>query len=826
MSDSSRIQQLLDRGTKVDEVVLNIDYQIIEHFSRYLYGSPNKAVEELVSNGFDAFAARVFVYLPGQFCADHVVVWDDGWSMDAGGLKDLWLIASSPKGSVGRVARGPRGERKMIGKFGIGKLASYAVGNTITHICRKGDEFLLVSIDYRRVHGDIGGRPTTTESPLKAPIVRITKDAARAYLSDLFTGESKGRAFTELFDSATWTVAVVGDLKSTEMQPGRLMWVLGNGMPLRPDFQVFVNDDEVTPRLKKDALVEWRFDNEDLRKSIETEWAKELKAGRVKGQLVFGSAVGVDPAVPAIVTPYVDFPNLSRVWGTVRLFDESLIVGKASEQGRSHGFFLLVLGRLLNPDDEKFLLDDPSFATFYRSQFILHVDGLDGVLLADREGLQRSAPSTQELALLQGAVYRAARSELDNRDTQAAEEAKSLTVLPTRSREHYREPLTALLMKQSDPGATWFDLGQPKIERKEIGEEQPVAVLSPRGTGFEVNASHPYYRALESRFGTGKRAQEYYRTYDMFAVSERLLEGHLYDIGVPDEKVKEVLKWRDGLFRELAEAYGRTPSELITALINASYTGDVEFENAIMDVLNGMGFTATRDGSSGKKDGLIYASAGPDSYTLTFEAKGSKSAVQNDKAEISGAANHREAAGADHAVVVAREFVGFKSGRKPVAILEECRVVKGVSIMTVDAFATLYAAVSRFGYTLDVLKDVFFEIESPDEKLKRIETLQAPTEDFDYKGLLNEIWSRQNGEAQGDVVPYRSVWQSKAQWKAIPFEMFERRLIALETLAGGRIRLRRSKEVVHMLQAPDIIVTQIERALAGDVDSKAAQSSH
>ena len=48
----------------VGKVVLQVDYQIIEHFSERLYDSPNKAVEELVANSFDAFATEVRVFTP------------------------------------------------------------------------------------------------------------------------------------------------------------------------------------------------------------------------------------------------------------------------------------------------------------------------------------------------------------------------------------------------------------------------------------------------------------------------------------------------------------------------------------------------------------------------------------------------------------------------------------------------------------------------------------------------------------------------------------------------------------------------------------------
>ena len=86
------IQEPFDVGVAVDNVSLDIDYQIIQHFSQHLYGSPNKAIEELVANSFDAFAKKVHVYLKGKFTSDYILVWDNGNSMDVEGLKHLWLI--------------------------------------------------------------------------------------------------------------------------------------------------------------------------------------------------------------------------------------------------------------------------------------------------------------------------------------------------------------------------------------------------------------------------------------------------------------------------------------------------------------------------------------------------------------------------------------------------------------------------------------------------------------------------------------------------------------------------------------------------------------
>ena len=114
----------------------------------------------------------------------------------------------------------------------------------------------------------------------------------------------------------------------------------------------------------------------------------------------FGSQIGLDPNAPTEEIPFIRFAHLGQVWGNVRLFDESLLKFRSAENGRSHGFFLVIRGRLMNPDDEQLFLPDPSFQTFYRSQFIIYADDLDDKLLADRQRLRRDEP-VQELELLQ-----------------------------------------------------------------------------------------------------------------------------------------------------------------------------------------------------------------------------------------------------------------------------------------------------------------------------------------------------------------------------------------------------------------------------------------
>ena len=259
MSKSVSINEPFKIGEDVDSVSLDIDYQIIEHFSQHLYGSPNKAIEELVANGFDAFARSVFVYLPGKFTSDYILVWDDGNSMGTDEIKSLWKIADSPKDKTDRVVKlegSP--DRAVIGKFGIGKLASYSIGKEIVHICRRNAEFLLVHVDYEDFLDEGKGKIGSNGKAHTTPIKKITEDEANEIIKSLFSDglfddkKTSPRAYQQFFKNEHWTLAIIGKLKKV-LKEGRLLWLLGNGMPLRPDFKVFVNDEPVESKLEANA---------------------------------------------------------------------------------------------------------------------------------------------------------------------------------------------------------------------------------------------------------------------------------------------------------------------------------------------------------------------------------------------------------------------------------------------------------------------------------------------------------------------------------------------------------------------------------------------
>ncbi|GAA4807997.1 hypothetical protein GCM10023200_52090 [Actinomycetospora chlora] len=796
---------LAELGTNVDQVTVDIDNAIISHFSEHLYNSPNKAIEELVSNGFDAFAKNVHVYIPGAYVEDRVVVWDDGGSMDIPSLKNLWLIAKSPKddGSDRVVTRDGR-TRSLIGKFGIGKLASYAIGHRITHLCKVSGRYLAVTVDYRTVPtGRVPGDPgDATAERIKTPIRELLESEMRELAGAQFS--QAPQSFDTLFDSDSWTLAVIDLLKGAELKPGRLRWVIGNGMPLRPDFRVFVEETEATPRILKGALQDWKINDPLVVDALRAVWSAARKDGHVQGDLP-------DPTTDGELT----FPKLGTVTASVRLFEESLYK-PGSDDARSYGFFILVRGRLINTDDEKFLLDDPNYGTFYRSQFVIDADGLDAELLADRERLRRDTPATRELAAIQRGLFRAARAWLNKNDEETSARERPESRLPTHSRDLFREPIQALLDLLPEGQQPAVNLDDPTIATASMATSDRLGVFDSTSGSLNVNESHPFYQVVKSRAGRGRRADKVMQAFELLAVAEKLTEGHLYAAGVKDDVVEDLFSWRDRLFRALALAYDRNAEDVVLELRAASIPGAARFEDAVAEAFQYMGFIATRDGGSGKKDVLAIAPIGPGEKRFIVEAKGSQEAVGNVTAAVGGAAAHRDAVGATHALIVAREFTGWRNGDEA-AILRECRAAKGVSVVQVETLVQLMRAVDEYSYPLSLIADALFEIEEPEAKDERIKHLTNPLDQFNYRLVLEDIWMRQQHESAQDVVPIRTMWQGNPEWRrGMELDDFLNRLVALERLAGGLLRVELPQQNVMMQQSPEVVAHHIQVALGAD----------
>ena len=317
--------------------------------------------------------------------------------------------------------------------------------------------------------------------------------------------------------------------------------------------------------------------------------------------------------------------------------------------------------------------------------------------------------------------------------------------------------------------------------------------------------------------GNGEVAKKAYRYFEAIAIADRVFEGHLHLVGLEEETISKIMQWRDGQLRQFADTFRDNHSDLATELWNASFKSGKEFEEPLAEILRSMGFKCKVDGASGKADVIVAAHIGTRSYKLIFEAKGSKSehALPNDKAEISGGASHLEGTESTHVVIVAREFAGFgKNEENDAAVLKECRAIqdKAASIMTVEALILLHQAMERYHYSLDLLEDIFCKIEPPAVKKRRIKELQSPTQNFDYKAVIEEIWKRQSEEADNEPVFFGSVRQQNSEWKKkYSLDEFLAKLQALEQLSDGRIKINSTEKTIELGAEPSHLFEYIER---------------
>ena len=107
-------------GKQVATIPVALSTRFLEHFSEQLYSSPQKAFEELISNGWDAGADIVDVRVDEDLQGSNatMAVFDNGTSMDVTGLRDLWHIAFFAEGRPPETARSASDRKVRYRKAG------------------------------------------------------------------------------------------------------------------------------------------------------------------------------------------------------------------------------------------------------------------------------------------------------------------------------------------------------------------------------------------------------------------------------------------------------------------------------------------------------------------------------------------------------------------------------------------------------------------------------------------------------------------------------------------------------------------------------------
>ena len=717
-----------DTGSPIS---VRISNEILTLLSSQLYQSPLKAIEELVVNSYDANAneCRLFVPKPDDDL-QAVLVYDDGTGMDADGLSDLWLVGRSSKRDP---AYQCRMARKQIGKFGIGKLATYAISNNVTYISRTKNDVLAVSANFEQFRKDPQGTV-----PVELNVTRI-ESWDKLQEPGIFRAacEGAGVEMSVLFDTdpTSWTIVLLENMKPKPIHPGRLRWVLSTAMPLQAGFRLYLNCDEILSS-KEDSGVVSRFDVTELsEKRIESVSGKTKETWRIENGALKSAS----------------FPEGVR--GSAIVTKRSLHTGKSADLGRSHGFFVKVRGRLVNEEDPLLGLSPLSYQTFNRFRADLSADDLDEAVTAPREGVGESHLKDNLSALLAEVFYEARDryeshlKELEKEGARKREQERSY--VPARLVEH---PIADVLSLPSlDPGQgaeadeSWFYLEvgtkqetdelvkdlytRPRTQKYRYqyaskGRQGRLVEFDPKQSTFYLNQDHD----LVAEYREDARAA---MLLEDIVTAEAVLEIYLREHGMAPHVVGELLQRRDSLLRGLANDHVFSV-DTISQLLKDSTNDKYDLEVNLVAASRALGFVATHLGGAGEPDGIARFTDYPNGeQKITLEAKSSGSVPDLGHLDFAGLKEHVTKRGANGCLLVAPMYPGESLGTCSSASARA--VYNSISCWTVDDLARVVQLVETRHIGAKEVLDIVLNQFAPDDVSAAV------------KRLLNEpTWERRS----------------------------------------------------------------------------------
>lgn len=208
----------MDASGNEPELKLSFDPLTIEHLGFKMYSRLPNAVAELVANSYDADATKVTVVVDPSG-RQSVRVTDNGHGMSPDDLADKYLRIGRNRRSEGS-RFSESGRRKVAGRKGLGKLALFGIGETITiRTKRSGSPFWsVVTMAWKDLRAAAGSdyypeRQIEPESDLLAQGTEIfVQDLKRKTSVDADElAVSLSQLFNYADDDYAVTVAAVGE---------------------------------------------------------------------------------------------------------------------------------------------------------------------------------------------------------------------------------------------------------------------------------------------------------------------------------------------------------------------------------------------------------------------------------------------------------------------------------------------------------------------------------------------------------------------------------------------------------------------------------------
>jgi hypothetical protein len=550
---------------------------------------------------------------------------------------------------------------------------------------------------------------------------------------------------------------------------------------------------------------------------------------------------------------------LGRITGSIEIFKDELDAGK-DKYGQSSGFFVYVHGRQVNVDDLGFGIERNLLrhGTFSRLRMIVHIDSLDEVLRSSRESFQQGELYKGVQDFLH-AGFNLARNKLveyDRLQTPAALISARISSAPG---SMTRKPLLSLAQMVSEKRATPFYLRFPSglsdneqaeflkelkqqaegavgllrsTELSVLDSKDGFAVFDVRQGKLLINSSHPFVAAFQEFFTDVRKSLP----LEMFAMSEILMEAHLYHMGLDERLIRDTIHRRDELLRQFVKSSARRTAGMIALALIEARDDENKLEEEMRAAFEVMGFAnVIRIGGSGKPDGTAEAhlAATEDGtiqrYKVGLEAK-SGGYVSAKELGVSGIARHMEDYKCDHHVVIGNKFA--TSRNELAASVREIRshikhTRKTITLMYIDDLDRMVriASSKRIG-GLSRIRDLFRKCITPEQSKKWIDRLAAETpENWPYREILETIWER--AEKRPDTAIEYSAVMTALEYLNPPIKISKKELIdccrSMQVMASGVVYAR--DNTVEIDRRPDLILEDI-RAAVGEYPEEERRTIH
>lgn len=830
-------------GKEAETISVQISYQILKHFSEGLYVSPHKAVEELVSNAYDAGAKNAHVILSDDLrdSGATIVVVDDGEGMNIPGLRQHWLIGSSmrrKKGCGKGLARVP------IGKFGIGKLSTYVLASEFTHVSKFGSAYYATTMDYARVVRD-GDATGIGGTPFPMPVRKLDEEQAQSAVQPWIEGDGDGYEALRLFGKdarPSWTVSILSDLKpkGQGVKHGILRNVLAAAMPRRGDFNLFLNGAYIgAPDIKQTPIGVFVLGKDLCAKDVQRSGGfKELKNWDNPDE----------PKESKHRHGFDDLAGLGRITGRCEIYDAPI--------GAHQGFFVYVRGRQINVGDEGFGIPRRSLrhGTFTRFRMEVHIDNLDEDITSSRESLREGDLFAAAQAFMI-ACFNYARSKLDEHDQKKAKGYSTANSVSGAPGSITRGPLLSLARKAAAGKVEPFYLRYPRdltgekhaefmaalgnskdkdileaVEFRQLGAEKGVAMFDVGERKLLINDSHPFINGYHGFLDNAVHSHP----LELMMMAEILMEAYLHHTNVDAGIIHRAIKWRDDMLRILAisPSSRRTPDMTALALIEAKNRPQ-DLEAELCAVFRALGFSyVLAFGGANQPDGTaeaILAAQEPGvsrSYKVCLEAKSGPTPVGVDRLRVSGMLRHMKKHKCQHGLVVGNNFATAAAGNAAIVqeIKQHCSKGSGetITLMLVDDLAKLLRVVAakRVG-GLAKIRELFEGCITPEESRRWVKSLESVEEQsFPEVEVLRAIWKCAK-ENPLEVVEYAAV-ANELKHCAPPVRVAKQDLVeycrGLYHQTGGDVFANENS--VGLEEHPDLIWQKLGRKVKVDKGKK------